>query len=784
MGRRVDRGPGPLSRLVGATLVAALLLVGCGPARAQETLIARLGPQQTIRDLAEQYLGDPNLWPEILSASSLASITEVSAGIELRIPVNEISSANQALADSLIQIQLANLAGAQIFAPAEITRAIDLYDRARAERLRREWLRTRALALESRAEATSALSISEEFRGRPAEALLSDRQGFVEGQRPEDLGWRNLGLASVLIEQERVRTLSDSTAQITFRDASRLRLNANATAVIQVMRADPLSREEAAKVSLIEGDFYVLMSADSARRSFDVEIPEVSATVQSGDFWVQADANGARFTNYDTNVVEISTATQTLTLGQNEGAVVPTGGASQGAVDLLTPSELISPADGAVIFTPAAQLSWAAREGAAGFWLEVATDPQFDRMVASRFGLDQPAFDTDPLEPGVYYWRVSDLDQFGLPGQRSEIRSFERANDTTAPYLTIDGAPTGTIVREAALTVTGRSEPGVTLTLNDVPVAVAADGAYSTIVTLAEGDSVLRAVATDLAGNVSTKERSVTLMSDRQSLVAFDAAIPTSGPGHFLTIESVLSLSGTTTPLSGVEIREPGGAVRSSAVSDGNGLFHVNVPLLAPEESFEIAVIAPSGFISTEPFAASIDSEAPAVTLATPVPRLTAATELVFAGTTEADAFLTLNGELVELRDGAFSVAIPLRAGPNALELISADAVGNIRVDTWTVVLDQDAPELVTANLEREPEGDRVRLYIDVAAADSSGLAAAAPFTLATASGPTSGYLRFNRATNTYSGSVSVASSDAAAARLTSIELRDDAGNTRTFDLN
>ena len=45
-------------------------------------------------------------------------------------------------------------------------------------------------------------------------------------------------------------------------------------------------------------------------------------------------------------------------------------------------------------------------------------------------------------------------------------------------------------------------------------------------------------------------------------------------------------------------------------------------------------------------------------------------------------------------------------------------------------------------------------------------------------------YLRFNRATNTYSGSVSVASSDAAAARLTSIELRDDAGNTRTFDLN
>ncbi|MCC6984233.1 MAG: FecR domain-containing protein [Bauldia sp.] len=768
-------------------LVAAVGVCVPSPLLAQEapgeTLTARLGPQQTIRDLAEEYLGDPNLWQEILTASRLESITQVSAGIELRIPVNDISSANRALADSLTQIQLANLAGAQIFAPAEITRAIDLYDQARAERLRREWLRTRSLALESHAEASTALSISEEFRGRPAEALLSDRQGAVEGQRPEDITWRSLPIQTVLIEQERVRTLSDSTAQITFRDASRLRLNANATAVIQVMRADPLSREEAAKVSLIEGDFYVLLSADSARRTFDVEIPEVSATVQSGDFWVQADAGGARFTNYDTALVEISTATQTLTLGQNEGAVVPTGAASQGAVDLLAPAELLSPANGEAVYTPSARLVWAAKEGAAGFWLEIASDPQFDRMVASRFGLDQPVYDTDPLEPGVYYWRVADLDQFGLPGQRSEIRSFERSIDTTPPYLTIDGPAGGAIVREAAFTVTGHSEPGIALTLNDLPVAIAADGTYALALTLGEGDNLLRAVATDLAGNVTVKERSVALMSDRQSIVQFDPAIPTRGPGHFLSIEPVLSLAGTTTPLSGVEIRS-GGSVRSSAVSEASGVFHVNVELRAPDEEFEIAVIAPSGFTTVEPFAASIDNEAPAVTLAAPLPRLTSAAELPFAGQTEADAFLTLNGELVELEDGAFSLGVPLKAGANAIELISADAVGNVRVDRWTVTLDQEAPQLVEASLEREAEGDRVRVYIDVAAADDSGLAAAAPFTLATASGPTSGYLRFNRATQTYSGSVSVAVADAAGARLTLVELRDDAGNTQTFDLN
>jgi hypothetical protein len=673
--------------------------------------------------------------------------------------------------------------GAQIFAPDNIGRAIDLYDQARAERLRREWLLTRTLALESRVEATTALSISEEFRGRPAEALLSDRQGFVEGQRPEDITWRGLELQAILIEQERVRTLSDSTAQITFRDASRLRLNANATAVIQVMRADPLSRQEAAKVSLIEGDFYVLQSGDSARRTFDVEIPEVSATVQSGDFWVQADAEGARFTNYDREVVQITTANDTVTIGQNEGAVVAVGAAPE-TMDLLAPAELISPENGAVIFSSTAQLAWAARPGAAGFWLEVAADPQFDRMVASRFGLEQPEFETDPLDPGTYYWRVADLDQFGLPGQRSEIRSFERAIDTTPPYLTIDGPASGAIVREAAFTVTGRSEPGIALTVNGADVAVGADGSYSAPITLTEGDNLLVALATDLAGNLTRKERSVALMSDRQSLVRFDPAIPTREPGHFLTIEEVLSLSGETTPLSAIEVRAADGTVRSSAVTDAAGAFRLNVPLLAAEEQLTVAVIAPSGFTTTEPIAASIDSEAPVVTLAQPLPRLTAATEIVFAGETEADAFLTFNGELVELDGGRFSLVVPLKAGANPLELISADAVGNIRVDRWTVTLDQDAPRLVASNLSREPEGDRVRLYVDVSASDASGLAAAAPFVLATPSGQLTGYLRFNRATQTYSGSVSVASADAAAAQLASIELRDDAGNSQTFTFN
>ncbi len=92
--------------------------------------------------------------------------------------------------------------------------------------------------------------------------------------------WSERPLNTVLIEEEKVRTLSRSTAQITFRDDSRLRLNANSQAVIQRMRVDPLSREEEAKVSLVEGDFYALLAGKSQRKSFELEVPEVETEIE------------------------------------------------------------------------------------------------------------------------------------------------------------------------------------------------------------------------------------------------------------------------------------------------------------------------------------------------------------------------------------------------------------------------------------------------------------------------------------------------------------------------
>ena len=72
---------------------------------------------------------------------------------------------------------------------------------------------------------------------------------------------------------------------------------------------------------------------------------------------------------------------------------------------------------------------------------------------------------------------------------------------------------------------------------------------------------------------------------------------------------------------------------------------------------------------------------------------------------------------------------------------------------------------------------------IEVEAGDASGLAKAAPFVLVAGENSYRGYLRYNKAAKRYRGTVIVPESDLHDARLARVELEDDAGNTRIFDL-
>ena len=161
-----------------------------------------------------------------------------------------------------------------------------------------------------------------------------------------------------MVEEEKLRTLSHSSAQITFRDDSRLRLNANSQAVIRRMRSDPLSRTEEAKVSLVEGDFYAMLSGKSDRKKFELVVPDVDTNVDSRNFWVSRDESGAKFTNYDDGTLRVAANGSEVTLGRNEGTLVRSGRRPTEKKGILGAVALQAPADDSQTFTADATLRW------------------------------------------------------------------------------------------------------------------------------------------------------------------------------------------------------------------------------------------------------------------------------------------------------------------------------------------------------------------------------------------------------------------------------------------
>ncbi|MEZ5936401.1 MAG: FecR domain-containing protein [Alphaproteobacteria bacterium] len=770
--------------VVAGCALAAMQLAEPSNVRADDADVVsvQLKSGDSLRDVAERYLGDPDVWPVILALNGMEGVADVRTGTVLRLPVAAATAAEDAIKAALATLQQATEAGARLFAPAAITQAFSLHDQAVLRRKVGDYEVAGEMAERSRLVAADALTAATAKRDQAAEALLNDRQGWVEGQRPEDLVWSDRIRNAILIEQERVRTLSHSTAQITFRDDSRLRLNANSQAVIQRMRVDPLSRTEAAEVSLVDGDLYAILGGRSARKSFEIAVEDVDSDIRSTSFWISNDAEAAKFTNYDDRDLTVSAAGESVTLGRNEGTVIIKGEAPAPKADLLAPPPLVAPADGAEVSTLDVGFAWEPLVPAAGYWLEVAFDPEYRAMALSRFGLPQPGFVTEELEPGAYYWRVAALDSFGLPGARSPSRLVRFQPDVTPPFLRIERPVDEEILREASLRIEGTTEPGASLTLDGAPVAIGEDGTFSIRHQAETGTNGVEIVATDAAGNVTRRAKTFSVMPDARARIAFALSIPRRDQGHFLTGTDAITLSGTTRPSARLDV---GRAHRRlvTAYADQAGAFSLNLPVAGADQAFDMTVTAPSGFQSDERIMVSVDREPPVITLDAPLPPVTSSSSLTLAGTVDEAATVTLNGLPIAQADRRFTAVLPLTSEQNRIELAAADQVGNVRLLRFDVRLDQTPPVLLGHQVTPDPVAAGQVFLLEVEASDPAGMQRTAAYTLEAGDGTQSGLLDLDASSSRYVARLVLERPASTPARLRDVVLEDYAGNRRRYML-
>jgi MYXO-CTERM domain-containing protein len=316
-----------------------------------------------------------------------------------------------------------------------------------------------------------------------------------------------------------------------------------------------------------------------------------------------------------------------------------------------------------------------------------------------------------PAADGAYAVTVRATDVAGNPSPVSAPvtvqvdRTPPAAAPTIAPPLP---AATNTVL----VTVAGTTEANATVTVlvnGTLAVTTSADGsgAWSVGAALPPGDGAydVQVRASDLAGNASPLSAPSTVVLDRTG-----PAAPTLTPAlPALTNATSLTVAGTTEANATVTVQVTG-MTAVTTTADGAGGWSVSAPLPASDGSCSVTVQSADALGNLSPLSApvsvTVDRTGPATapTLAPALPALTNATSLTVAGTTEANATVTVRvtgmAPVTTTADGAgaWSVSAPLPAsdGSCSVTVQSADALGNLSPLSAAVAVEVDrtAPAL------------------------------------------------------------------------------------------
>ncbi len=103
----------------------------------------------------------------------------------------------------------------------------------------------------------------------------------------------------------------------------------------------------------------------------------------------------------------------------------------------------------------------------------------------------------------------------------------------------------------------------------------------------------------------------------------------------------------------------------------------------------------PAGNIKMQNIIVFLDRAAPDLTVFTPRDGLwTNQSRVLITGATEEGAFVTINGQNINVQNTVFSSYVSLLEGPNRIELTAKDPAGNKRAVIRNVCLDTRPPEL------------------------------------------------------------------------------------------
>lgn len=672
---------------------------------------------QSLRELAEEFLGNPDYWETILKFNNLGSSSELEEGMRLRIPTGLVSSTLQKMDEAKSKISDANNNGAKVLTPKLITEAEINFNEVLTLKQQGNWEAAYDTLQDVLELATESFRQVMLLRESSADAAISFTKGSVEKRKPVEKLWSDAELYSRLYEADRARTLSNSIAEITFIDLSRIRLNENSQALIQHTRIDVFKNKTDTKVKLIKGDAFVYL-LNSPKKKFDLDIPGLDIKIKSKNFWVEKEPVATKIANYE-GEIELSAKNMTVVVKENQGSVIPDGGAPTAPRDLLPPPGLVAPDNMDKYFEDYLEFNWEKVSGAKQYWFELAKDASFQHIVYSNMKIRNTSIEVSDLSSGVYRWHVCSIDDLGFPGEFSRQNYLMINKDVTNPFLVISSPKNKEATRTKSISVEGESEPGLKLTINEQLIDLDENGKFTSKVELSEGQNRIVISSLDESGNVTNIERTVFYESSDQIENSITNENFFDEKNTFIINNFEFQLTGKTRSLSYIKFYYNEKEV--STYADTNGNYSIKLNILNRDTDLTQAIITPAGYSKTTNYKIVLDSQNPILKIDNAIPKYTKDESLKIEGSLFEGDSLFINSEIISVINNNFEKTLNLVDGENMFEIIATDIAGNSVSESISITKDSSPPKLLDYKLIRDSR-NKSKYFLKVSAQDITGL--------------------------------------------------------------
>ena len=260
--------------------------------------------------------------------------------------------------------------------------------------------------------------------------------------------------------------------------------------------------------------------------------------------------------------------------------------------------------------------------------------------------------------------------------------------DSTAPTLTVSSPTDNLITNRSTIVVTGTTEYGSILRVNNLLVGVDTSGTFNTEIALSDGVHDIVISSTDTAGNSATITRRVTV----DTIVPILQITAPKDNSVFNTL--TINVTGVT-DRTGTTVAVNGNIVNVSA----DGTFTTQLTLSEGTNTLSVAANDIAGNRITLTRTVLIDTTLPSLTV-NAIPQLINRNNLEITGiATDSGTgvkYVKVNGYLAGLSaNGNFTVTLSLKEGDNTIYIEVLDNANNLaKNDSLRVTVDTIAPPL------------------------------------------------------------------------------------------